>query len=293
MNQGRPTISIVIVTYNSAPDIDACLRAVSRSAGAAAVETIVVDNGSVDGTPYLIGGKFPEVRLIKNSDNRYYAAACNQGAAAGGGEYILLLNPDVQLAADTLPKLREYLEHQPTVAAVAPKLLWPDGTVQSSVRTFPTYATLWWEITGLSRLFPRHPVFGRWRVRLKDLHTPTEVDQPMASCLLIRRKSWKELQGFDEDFPMFFNDVDLCYRLKNSGGRIVYLPQALATHRLGGSVRPAMARMVWFSHRGFLRYLRKHHYAGIDVLKYAISAPVFMAAALLRSLYYSLRRTWR
>ncbi|MFC1476274.1 glycosyltransferase family 2 protein [Candidatus Zixiibacteriota bacterium] len=290
MSQASPTITVVVVTYNSARDIAPCLQAVARSTCAAAVQTVVVDNASTDGTAYLVAGEFPDVQLIKNQENRYYAAACNQGAKAGGGEYLLLLNPDVQLAEDTLQKLFEYLEAHPDVAAVAPKLIWPDGKIQPSVRTFPTYSTLWCEITGLSRLFPRHPVLGRWRVDLRNVHTPIDVDQPMASCFLVRREIWDNLGGFDESFPMFFNDVDLCYRLKKSGGRIVYLPHAIATHRLGGSVRPAMARMVWFSHRGFLRYLGKHHLAGFNLLKYIISAPVFMAAALARSFFWLLRK---
>lgn len=283
-------IAVVVVTYNSARDIGACLRAVGKSACVAAVTTVVVDNASGDGTAYQVAGAFPEVRLISNEQNLYYAAACNQGAAAGAGEYVLLLNPDVQVAEDALQKLFEYLEGNPDVAAVAPKLIWPDGTIQQSVRRFPTYTTLWFEMTGLSRFFPRHPVFGRWRMNLKHTYAPTDVDQPMASCLLVRRTVWDNLGGFDEQFPMFFNDVDFCYRIKKAGGRIMYFPKALAVHRMGGSVRPAMPRMVWFSHRGFLRYLRHHHRSGFDVLKYAVSAPVFMAVALVRSFFWLLRK---
>lgn len=284
------SIVVVIVTYNSARDIGACLWAVGKSACAAAITTVVVDNASTDGTAYQVAGAFPELQLIRNNKNLYYAAACNQGAKSGGGQYLLLLNPDVQVAPDTLQKLYEYLENNPDVAAVAPKLLWPDGRLQQSVRTFPTYATLWYEILGLSRLFPKHPVFGRWRTNLKNVHLPLDVEQPMASCLLIRRAVWNKLGGFDERFPMFFNDVDLCYRIQQAGGRIVYLPKATATHGLGGSVHPEKARMVWFSHVGFLRYLGKHHLAGIDYFKWILSAPVFMGVALARSLYWSLRK---
>ncbi len=290
MSTDSPGIAVVIVTYNSARDIAPCLQALAASKCAGAVDTVVVDNASGDGTAELVAREFPGVQLIGNEENRYYAAACNQGAAAGEGEYILLLNPDVQLAEDTLQKLYEYLEDHADVAAVAPKLVWPDGKIQLSVRTFPTYATLWCEVTGLSRLFPRHPVFGRWRKNLVGIDSPVDVDQPMASCFLVRRTVWDELGGFDERFPMFFNDVDFCYRIKKSGGRIVYLPQVIAIHGLGASVRPAMAKMVWFSHAGFLRYLRKHHLSGFGLFKYIISAPVFMAAALARSFFWLLRR---
>jgi GT2 family glycosyltransferase len=290
MSVDSRSISVVIVTYNSVRDIGACLRAVYGSTCAAAVDIVVVDNASRDGTVDQVAGEFPDVHLIRNEENLYYAAACNQGAAAGGGRYLLLLNPDVQVAEDALQQLCEYLEHNPDVAAVAPKLLWPDGRIQQSVRTFPTYSTLWYEILGLSRLFPQHPVFGRWRTDLEQVSSPLDVEQPMASCFMVRRALWDKLGGFDECFPMFFNDVDFCYRLKQSGGRIVYLPQATAGHGLGGSVRQAKVRMVWFSHIGFLRYLGKHHLAGLDYFKWLISAPVFMGVALARSLFWALRK---
>jgi len=283
-------ITAVIVTYNSARDIGACLRAIYASACAAAINVTVVDNASADGTADLVANEFPAVQLIRNRRNLYYAAGCNQGAAAHRGDYLLLVNPDVQVAEDTLQKLYEYLEHNADVAAVAPKLLWPDGRIQQSVRTFPTYSTLWYEIIGLSRLFPKHRVFGGWRMRLEHIAAPTNVEQPMASCFMVRRVVWDELRGFDERFPMFFNDVDFCYRLKQTGGRIVYLPQVTALHRLGGSVRQAKARMVWFSHVGFLRYLGKHHLTGVDYFKWVISAPVFMGVALVRSFFWSLRK---
>jgi len=194
------------------------------------------------------------------------------------------------LGEDTLAQLFSYLETNSDVAAVAPQLVYPNGKIQRSVRTFPTYAIFWYELTGLRRLFPRHPVFGRWRMNLEGINQAVDVDQPMASCLLIRRTVWDSLGGFDEDFPMFFNDVDLCYRIKESGGRIFYLPQASAVHRLGGSVRPVMARMVWFAHLGWLRFMRKFYRSPLDTLKYVLTAPLVLLAAAVRSVFWLCRR---
>jgi len=290
-NQIASRVAVLIVTYNSASDIHACLEAEHGSKDIGGVRVFVVDNGSSDGTGDIVAREFPDVRLIRNRENIYYAKACNQGAEAADGDakYLLLLNPDVCLHESTLKLLAEYLDRNEGVAAVAPKLVWPDGKVQRSVRRSPTYATLWCELLGLSRLFPRHPAFARWRMDLDNVHDAVDVEQPMASCLLIRRAGWDALGGFDERFPMFFNDVDLCYRVREAGWRIVYLPNAVATHRLGGSTRRVMAKMVWFSHLGFLRYLRKHYSSGFGILKWVLVAPVAILAAVVRSMYWLAR----
>jgi len=272
--------------YNSVGDIGVCLRALAASEGEVSLNAVVVDNASTDGTAELVARDFPDVQLIKNERNVYYAAACNQGAQTVEGDYVLLLNPDVQVAPNSLRLMIEYIEKTPYTASVAPKLVYPDGRVQQSVRRFPSYATLWYEMLGLGRLFPKHLRFGRWRMNLDGVEQPVDVNQPMASCLLIRRAMWDELGGFDEQFPMFFNDVDLCYRIKRAGARIVYLPQVTAVHRLGRSVRPVMPRMVWFSHLGFLRYLRKYHDSSFDSIKYLLSVPLAVVVAGLRSIFW-------
>lgn len=289
MSQQASGIIVVVVTYNSKEDIGACLQAVQGCPVGVTVNTVVVDNASTDGTAEIVAREFPEVQLIRNDKNQYYAAANNQGAAIGAEEYILLLNPDVQLGENTLYELVDYLKRNPEVAAVAPKLFFPDGRVQHSVRRFPTYSILWLEISGLCRLFPRRAKTSGWRMDLQQVNSPLEVDQPMASCFLVRRSVWESLQGFDERFPMFFNDVDFCYRLKTSGGRIVYLPKVTALHRGGASTRSVKTRMIWFSHLGFLRFLRKHHRGPIDLFKYVLAIPLVVLVAALRSLIWIFR----
>ncbi len=296
-NDIRSTITIVIATFNSVADIGACLAGIRGSVGDVEIKTVIVDNASTDETVNSITCEITsrpaDIQLLKNDRNLYYAVACNQGAEAANGDFLLLLNPDVQLAATSIEEMIKYLEANPRVAAVAPRLVYPNGRIQQSVRRFPTYATLWAELIGLSRIFRGNPRFDRWRVNLDLVDTPVEVDQPMASCLLIRRETWDALGGFDESFPMFFNDVDFCYRLRKAGGMIVYLPQTVCAHRSGGSVRPAMGRMVWFSHLGFLRYLRKHYYLPLDQLWYLLAWPPTIIAAAIRSLYWTLRNVKR
>ncbi len=282
-------VAVVIVTYNSADCIESCLAGIRRSDYDGEISITVVDNASTDGTVRVLRAHEAEIALIENKENLYYARGCNQGAAASGGEYLLFLNPDVRVRNDTIRTLAEYLQTHDDVAAVAPKLVFPDGRVQQSVRQFPTYATLWSTLTGLAKIIPNHALFGSWRVDLSNVAAPVDIDQPMASCFLVRRSVWTELGGFDERYPMFFNDVDLCHRIKQTGRRIVYLPDAVATHQEGGSVRRVMPRMIWFSHAAFLRYLRSHHRSRWDDLKYLFTAPVFYGVAAVRWLYWRIR----
>lgn len=271
-------VSVVIVTWNSADDIASCLDSLPASAEH---ETIVVDNASTDRTPAILAFR-PGVLRICNARNRGYAKANNQGIAAARGDYVLLLNPDAWLTAGALDHLAGYLDTHPSCAAVAPKLLNPDGSVQESIRDFPSAATVLWEMTGLARLLSTSRIFGRWRMRWFDYQLEADVPQPMTSCLLVRREVLVELGGMDGRFPIFYNDVDLCRRLWLSGRAIHYLPSASVYHRRGASTRQSRVRMIWESHRALLRYLAKHDASGLFWLKACILVPLLEAAALLR-----------
>lgn len=285
-------LSIIIVTYNSAADIEACLKSI-RSA--VPYEVIVIDNASSDRTRTLLeqavtSGTQPQLRIILNPANYCYARANNQGLAIARGEYILLLNPDTVLFPDALDRMIEYLDHHPQIAGVAPRLLNPDGTTQLSIRSFPTFSSVLWELTGLPRLFPDCSHINRWRRRDFDYDKLQDVEQPMASCLLLRRSILEALGGFDEQFPIYYNDVDLCYRLYQQGGRLVYLPEARVEHRLGASTNPLKTKMIYENHRSLFRFLRKHNRKLAFALKAVILLPLLELSALLRVLLFRLRK---
>jgi len=282
-------VGVIVVTYNSADDIEPCLESV-KSASAHPCNLVVVDNASTDGTGDLVRSAFPDATLIANSTNHFYAAANNQGLEVAGGENVLLLNPDVMLPVGGIDALVRELNLHPDCVAIAPKLVDPRGQRQASLREFPDFDTLWYDLLGLSFVFPKSRRFGRWRMGWFDGTSSQRVDQPMASCLLIRRSAIAEIGLFDERYPMFFNDVDWCRRVADRGWGIWYTADIAARHRGGASTRQAKIRMIWMAHTAYLRYLRQYHCPDTRhrLLLWLSVLPVYLAAAL-RSAWWRIR----
>jgi len=175
-------------------------------------------------------------------------------------------------------------------AAVAPQLIGPDGERQHSLREFPNLAILWYDLIGLSFVAPKSRRFGRWRMGYFDGSTARDVPQPMASCLLIRRAAIAQVGLFDERYPMFFNDVDWCKRIWDSGWTIRYTPDVRVRHIGGASTKLRRLRMIWMSHAAYFRYLRQYcSKPPWQWLAVWLSAPFLFAAALLRSLLWVVR----
>ncbi|HUU44241.1 MAG TPA: glycosyltransferase family 2 protein [Acidobacteriota bacterium] len=286
MSTDTADVGVVVVTFNSAPEIAACLTSINDAA-TLPTHIVVVDNASADNTVAVIQESFPSVTLIRNSDNRYYAAASNQALRAVGGRCILLLNPDTVLAAGSIDALARFLDEHPDAAAVAPQLIGPDGNAQRSVRRFPGLDTLWYDLTGLAFLFPRSPRFGRWRMHDFDPKVEQTIDQPMASCLMIRREALEQIGLFDERYPMFFNDVDLCRRARATGYTIYYTPSVQVRHLGGASIRRRKVRMIWMGHTAYLRYLHRL-YADRPLHRACVwlTAPFVYLAAIVRSAWW-------
>ena len=239
----------------------------------------MVDNGSSDETAKIVREFYPAVNLIENKRNLGYAKANNKGIEGAQGRYVLLLNPDTQLTENSLFSMHEFMERNPRAGALGPKLLNPDGSTQASCREFPIFSTLVWEFTGLSRLFPRSRIFGGWRMGYFAFDQPREVDQPMGSCLMLRKGTLDQIGSFDEDFPMFFNDVDLCYTMKSAGWKIYFHPDARVIHHKGASTRKVKRKMIWFSHLAFFRFFKKHRKGPLNrLLLLSLSIPLFLSA---------------
>ncbi len=284
MNTGEAKVGVLIVTYNSEADISACLDSV-KTASSSPVHVVVVDNASVDKTTALIEQSHPTVTLIRNSENRFYAAANNQGLPHALRPFVLLLNPDVVLPVGGIDAMVQLLDRHPGHAAVAPMLQGVDGRRQASLRELPRLDTLWFDLLGLSFLFPHSRTFGRWRMGYFDGRTQRDVLQPMASCLLVRREVLTALGLFDERFPMFFNDVDWCHRVHQAGWKITYTPDIIARHRGGASTRQRKLRMIWMSHFAYYRYLRLYECCNVPgrIALWA-TIPFLYLAAILRTL---------
>jgi len=247
-------IGIIIVTYNSAAEIGACLEA----ALASGAETIVVDNASRDGTIAEVARR--GVRLIANSENRGFAGAVNQGFGALNSPYVLLLNPDAVIQTSLEP-LRQACD-LPGAAGAGGKLLDASGRPQVGfmVRGLPTPATLALEALLLNRIWPGNPVNRRYRCLDWDSSTCSKVEQPAGAFLMVRRAVWQELGGLDESFfPLWFEDVDFCRRIRDRGFSLYYIPEAVAKHTGGHSVPnlPLEMRLIYW-YRSLLRYSAKH-----------------------------------
>ena len=258
------TLSVVIVTWNSQDHIASCLASLQKQAEDLSDEVIVVDNNSQDGTRQIISRDFTSVRVLANERNLGFTRACNRGLAECQGEYVLLLNPDTEVLLGSLNKMVRYMEAHSQVGALGPQLLSPDGRVQPSCRQFPTYRLMLWEFTGLRCLFPRSRIFGAWRMGYFDHRQLRTVDQPMGACLLLRRSVLQEIGFMDDQFEMFFSDVDLCRRVRQAGWKIIFLPLAQVIHRMGASVRRTRGRMVMISHGDCYRYFKKYRRQLLD-----------------------------
>jgi N-acetylglucosaminyl-diphospho-decaprenol L-rhamnosyltransferase len=248
------SIGIAIVTYNSAAEIGPCLDA----AIATGAEVVVVDNGSHDGTISEVARR--GARLIANPDNRGFAAAVNQGFCALGCPFMLLLNPDAVIQTGLEP-LREVCA-LPDVAGAGGLLLAAGGIPQVGfmVRRFPTPAALIMEALLLNRVWPNNPVNRRYRALDLRLDEPAPVEQPAGAFLMLRRAVWEELGGFDEGFyPLWFEDVDFCWRAANRGYRFYFAPSSVAKHTGGHSIPQLtveMRRFYWYG--SLLRFTAKH-----------------------------------
>jgi GT2 family glycosyltransferase len=260
----RPDVSIVVVNWNTRQRLERCLAALPRATGGVSMETIVVDNGSTDGSQAMVAAQFPHVRLIQNRDNLGYGRATNVGVTAGTGRYVLILNSDCEPAPGALAVMTERLDRDPAVAGVFCKLTNPDGSLQPSVHDrFLTPWGMLGDLLGLSSLkyaVYRRPRLHRWLLRgTLRLHAhERDVEWGGGACILVRRRAFDAVGGFDGRFFMYYEDVDLCHRLRDAGHRLLYVPSAAAIHHWGASTRQAPAAMLCESFTSRREYFARY-----------------------------------
>ncbi len=284
-----PDISVCIVNWRTREALRRCLDSLAAHAADLQLQVIVVDNGSGDGSAEMVTNNYPQVELIANEENIGYAAANNQALRGSRAPYRLLLNPDIIIKPGALPALLKFAHQHPRAGAIAPRLIYPDGRLQYSCRTFPTPDIILWEGLGLSRLVPRSRVFGKYRMTWWNYDEARQVDQPMASALFLKADALEEVGLFDERFRIFFNDVDLCYRLREAGWEIWFTPAAELIHEHGASTSQVKRPMIMESHRSFLQFYHKHYRGRISWIWYWLAVSMLIAACGLR---YAVQ-TWR
>ena len=244
--------SVVVVTYNALPWIEQCLESVRDE------ETIVVDHGSTDGTPDVVRELFPDVRVLER-ENRGLGAGWNAGMEVATGRYLLLLNADAWLTGGSLERLVQFAEANPRAAVVGPRLLNTDGSLQRSVRGFPTLWRLATEYFFLRKLAPRSRLLNAFYAGGFDHDQVREADFVMGACMLVRREAVEEVGPLDESFFLFSEETDWCYRFVHAGWQVLFFPGAECIH-VGAAAHGG--RMLRENLRGHLRFLAKHRGEG-------------------------------
>jgi GT2 family glycosyltransferase len=240
-------VSIVIVNWNTSELLFQCLDSIRNSNSQYAIQVIVIDNGSVDESVFMVQKQFPEVTLIKNDCNMGFARANNQGLTLGDGRYFLLLNSDTIVRPGSIDKLVETADNFPDLGVVGPQLLNMDDTIQESWGSFPSL---------LSELIGKN---FRVRYAVENVPNAYEVDWVLGACMLVRAKTAREVGQLDNDFFFYSEEIDWCFRIKKQTWRIWYITDAQIYHLGGGSTQIGSLAQLVRLYRGKLIYFQKHH----------------------------------
>jgi GT2 family glycosyltransferase len=253
------SLNIVVVSYRSRELLRDCLVSIREHLPRCPVAVHVVENASRDGTVEMVGREFPDVQLTAAERNLGFSKANNLAIAQGHAPYVLTLNPDTQLDADTLDILLDLMEREPSIAVSGPRLVRPDGSLDhAGKRSFPTPVSALGHFLGMGRRVRTGP--------LADYRAPDvergPVDAVNGAFMLMRRSAFEQVGGFDEGYWMYMEDLDLCYRLAQAGWLTWYEPSVASVHMKGGSSGAARSlRLNYAFHYGMYRFYRKHYAA--------------------------------
>jgi GT2 family glycosyltransferase len=252
-------LSIILVNYKSSGYLASCLASIKGSFNKNNYEIIVVDNSPMDGSCRLLQDKFPNILLIENIDNMGFARAVNQGSIRAKGKYLLVTNPDIIFSPGSIGKMLILMETHRDVGVLLPKLINPDGSLQFSCRTFYDFATILFRRTPLGKIFPDHRIIRQHLMMDWNHDELREVDWGLGACMMVRREALKGQKLFDERFFLYFEDVDLCYRMKEEGWKVVYYPGAVITHHhVRHSAISVLNRAKWEHFRSMIKFFLKH-----------------------------------
>ena len=252
-------LSIIIVNYNVEHFLEQCLSSVRKASQKLETEVFVIDNNSVDGSIDMLRRRFPEVILLENKSNVGFARANNQAIRKANGEYILLLNPDTVVEDDTFEKVIRFMDEHPDAGGLGVKMV--DGTgkfLPESKRGFPTPATAFFKIFGLSALFPHSKRFSKYHLGYLGEDQIHEVDVLAGAFMLLRKKTLKKTGPLDEEFFMYGEDIDLSYRINKAGFKNYYFPETRIIHYKGESTKKSSVNYVLVFYKAMVIFARKH-----------------------------------
>ncbi len=272
-------LSVVVLNWNAGEDLRRCLQSLTPLPSEIEMEVMVVDNASSDLSRAMVAKEFPSVRLMVNKTNLGFCAGNNAALPYVNGRWVLFLNPDTIVHSDAPAVMVQYGDARPDVGIIGPKLINPDDSLQYSCRHFPDLAAGFFRKTPLGRLFPKNRYAANYIMSDWDHCSAREVDWLSGAALMVRRCLLDEIGAFDEDYYMFCEDVDLCYRVWKSGWKVVYLPEAVITHRIGRSTDQVPVRSTYLFHRSMYLFYRKHYRSKTPI----VVRPLILPGIVLRA----------
>jgi GT2 family glycosyltransferase len=252
-------ISVVIVAWNAKHYLELCLESLAEAPPRRSMEVIVVDNASADGTAEMVEARFPDVKLIRSNENLGFAKGNNVAIRQCSGRYIALVNPDVIVFPGCLDALADFLDQNPKVGNVGPRVFNPDMTQQSTCRRFPTLWNNFCSATGLATAFKNSRFFAGEHMFYFPHDRTLPVDVLVGCFSMIRRETFNQVGLLDENLFMYGDDVDWCRRCWKAGWQVVFFPGARAIHDRGKITAPYPVRFAVAQQRSVLYYWRKHH----------------------------------
>lgn len=278
-------VSVIIVNWNTRDILYDCLKSVYEETSGLTCEVIVIDNASDDGSAQMVRNEFKEAILIENSTNRGFAAANNQGLEVAKGRYALLLNSDTVILENAIAKTVTYADANPQAGVLGCRILYPDRTLQTSCFMFPSLLNLLLSATYLYKLFPTSKVFGRENISWWNRDDEREVDVVTGCFMLVRSKAIEQVGVMDENFFMYGEETDWCYRFKKAGWKCLFSPSGSIIHIHGASSKARKCAMELQCRASILHFLRKHK----GELYYRLGCIVFALNAFLRIPYWFFR----
>ena len=252
-------VSIIIVNYNVKEFLLNLLDSLEKASKSVTTEIIIVDNNSTDGSIEAINKKYPAVKTIRNKENVGFGSANNQALEISKGKYLLMINPDTLVKENTLTAMIKFMDKNPQVGIAGCKVLNPDGSLQLACRrSFPTPWVSLTKVTGLSKLFPKSKLFAKYNLTYLDENQTNEVDAVSGSFMFMRRETYNKVGGFDTDFFMYGEDLDLCYRVQKNGYKVFYVKDTEIIHYKGESTKRSKIDETKIFYNAMHLFVRKH-----------------------------------
>jgi GT2 family glycosyltransferase len=252
-------LSVIIINYNTRQDLQNCLASIYKSCHRVKFQVLVVDNASLDGSASMVASLFPQVTLIRSAENLGFARANNRALLHRQSPFVLLLNPDTIIVDHVFDDTIDFLKTRPEVGMVTCKLVKADGSLDLACRrSLPTLFDGFCRASGLARLFPKSRIFARYNLTYLDENAINEVEAVNGAFMMVRSQAISDVGLLDEQFFMYGEDLDWCYRFRQQGWKIYYLPRPSVIHLKGQAGKKQSTRMIREFFRAMELYCHKH-----------------------------------